>query len=82
MTNILLTGTQPRHRRGDRRRARPAGRHAGRPRHGAAASPPTSPTRRAAAALWDAALDRLDGRIDVLINNAGIFEAEPDRSAA
>ncbi|MEN2791990.1 SDR family oxidoreductase [Sphingomonas oligophenolica] len=28
-------------------------------------------------ALWDAALDRLGGRIDVLINNAGIFEANP-----
>jgi 3-oxoacyl-[acyl-carrier protein] reductase len=27
--------------------------------------------------LWAAALDRLDGRIDVLINNAGIFEATP-----
>ncbi|MBL8772790.1 MAG: SDR family oxidoreductase [Phenylobacterium sp.] len=25
--------------------------------------------------LWDAALARLDGRIDVLINNAGVFEA-------
>ncbi|MDP2212969.1 SDR family NAD(P)-dependent oxidoreductase [Phenylobacterium sp.] len=25
--------------------------------------------------LWDAALESLDGRIDVLINNAGVFEA-------
>ncbi|WP_404336547.1 SDR family NAD(P)-dependent oxidoreductase [Sphingomonas sp. MMS12-HWE2-04] len=27
--------------------------------------------------LWQHALDALDGRIDVLINNAGIFEATP-----
>jgi len=31
----------------------------------------------AATTLWAQALDRLDGRIDILINNAGIFEATP-----
>lgn len=31
----------------------------------------------APAALWDAALDALDGRIDVLVNNAGIFADAP-----
>jgi NAD(P)-dependent dehydrogenase (short-subunit alcohol dehydrogenase family) len=29
----------------------------------------------AAEGLWDEALERLEGRIDVLVNNAGIFEA-------
>src|SRR5688572_25329535 len=27
--------------------------------------------------LWDEAIERLDGRVDVLMNNAGIFEAAP-----
>jgi 3-oxoacyl-[acyl-carrier protein] reductase len=31
----------------------------------------------AAHALWAEAMQRLDGRIDVLVNNAGIFEAAP-----
>jgi 3-oxoacyl-[acyl-carrier protein] reductase len=33
---------------------------------------PAAPDR-----LWEAALERLDGRIDVLINNAGVFESNP-----
>ena len=31
----------------------------------------------AADALWAEALKRLDGRVDVLVNNAGVFEANP-----
>lgn len=33
---------------------------------------PATPAR-----LWASALDRLDGKIDILINNAGVFEANP-----
>ena len=34
----------------------------------------------AARALWEAALERLGGRIDVLVNNAGIYEAVADQA--
>src|SRR5256885_16008158 len=30
--------------------------------------------------LWESALDECDGQIDVLINNAGIYEAVPDNA--
>jgi NAD(P)-dependent dehydrogenase (short-subunit alcohol dehydrogenase family) len=33
---------------------------------------PATPER-----LWQASIERLDGRIDVLVNNAGIFDANP-----
>jgi 3-oxoacyl-[acyl-carrier protein] reductase len=46
--------------------------------HGTRAGIPVDFTDPAAPqALWAKALDALDGRIDVLINNAGIFESNP-----
>ncbi len=46
--------------------------------HGTASGIPADFSDPAAPAkLWQAALDAMDGRIDVLINNAGIFEANP-----
>jgi 3-oxoacyl-[acyl-carrier protein] reductase len=36
--------------------------------------------RGAAESLWKGAIERLGGRIDVLVNNAGIFEAAPIES--
>ena len=30
--------------------------------------------------IWDTALDELDGQIDVLVNNAGVYEAVPDNA--
>ncbi len=34
-----------------------------------------------AATIWEAALDQLGGRIDVLVNNAGIYEGVADDAA-
>ena len=49
--------------------------HSSRGGDGQAAADLDSPG--AAEALWAEALERLGGRIDVLVNNAGIFEAAP-----
>ena len=35
-------------------------------------SDPTTPAQ-----IWESALEQLDGRIDVLVNNAGVFEPNP-----
>jgi NAD(P)-dependent dehydrogenase (short-subunit alcohol dehydrogenase family) len=51
--------------------------HASRPSDAAATIPADLDERGAADALWQEALERLDGRIDVLVNNAGVFEASP-----
>jgi 3-oxoacyl-[acyl-carrier protein] reductase len=79
--HILVTGTS----RGigaaiaaafDRAGVRCVG-HASRPGGDAATLAADLSEPGAAARLWADALDRLDGRIDVLVNNAGIFEAAP-----
>jgi NAD(P)-dependent dehydrogenase (short-subunit alcohol dehydrogenase family) len=73
MTNILLTGAT----RGigaaiAARLERGGARIVGTGSADGDLSEPATPAR-----LWGNALERLDGRVDVLVNNAGIFEATP-----
>ena len=76
MTNILLTGSS----RGigaaiaaalDRPDVALVG-HGTRSGLAADFADPAAPAR-----LWEAAMERLGGRVDVLVNNAGVFEASP-----
>jgi NAD(P)-dependent dehydrogenase (short-subunit alcohol dehydrogenase family) len=76
MTNILLTGSS----RGIGAATAEALAAAGATviGHGTASGIPADFADPAApAALWNAALDRAGGSIDVLVNNAGVFEANP-----
>jgi NAD(P)-dependent dehydrogenase (short-subunit alcohol dehydrogenase family) len=76
MTNILLTGSS----RGIGAATLTALEAAGATviGHGTASGIPANFADPAAPrALWETALERCDGQIDVLINNAGVFEANP-----
>ena len=76
MTNILLTGSS----RGIGAAIAQAfaGDRVSLVGHGTASGIPADFSAPGAAEpLWEAAVEQLDGRVDVLINNAGIFEASP-----
>ena len=78
MTNILLTGASRGIGSAIREALSPAARvigHATRAGEGIIAADLAQPG--AAAILWHAALDQHGGNIDVLVNNAGVFEANP-----
>ena len=72
-THILLTGAT----RGIGAAIADALRERGATLFAAASADADLSTPEGPALLWEQALERLDGRVDVLINNAGVFEAAP-----